>query len=89
MKRAFKLAVIAATGVALAAPLAAQADGRWDQGRHDDGSIARVLRVQPIIRVVRVLGPPVQRCTTEHVAYSRERRGDAVGATLVGGVVGG
>lgn len=84
-----KLTLAAIMGASLAAPLAAHADGRWDHDRwdRDQARLARVVQVQPIVRTVRVVGPAQQYCTTRSSGY--ERRGDAAGATLAGGIIGG
>lgn len=91
MKPSLKRAIAAILGAGMALPLAAHADGRWGYQRwdHDSVRLAHVVKVRPIVRVMRVPGPTVRHCTTEQVAYSRDRHADPVGATLVGGVIGG
>jgi len=76
-------------GLLLAAPTLADHgdDGYADRGRYAE---ARVVRVEPIVRLVRV-STPRRECWDEDYRVDRRsyRHPDTVGGTVLGGIIGG
>jgi uncharacterized protein YcfJ len=82
----------AALGAGLMLALPALADHR-DDGYAEGGSYAdaRVVHVEPIVRLVRV-SDPRRECWDEDYYVERggdRRHGDTAGATVLGGIIGG